>query len=59
MIEINEILTWKYDIDVTEGLFKLRQAKHTRGHSLKISKTNAKTIRKHIFHSEWQTHEIV
>ena len=38
MIETYKILSGKYDTDVTEGLFNLRQDSDTRGHSLKIFK---------------------
>ena len=50
MIETYKILTGKYDKDVTEGFFKLRQDSDTRGHSLKIFKERPRLeSRKHSF----------
>ena len=50
MNETYKILTGKYDKDVTEGFFKLRQDSDTRGHSLKIFKERPRLeSRKHSF----------
>ena len=50
MIETDKILTGKYDKDVTEGFFKLRQDSDTRGHSLKIFKERPRLeSRRHSF----------
>ena len=44
------LLTGKYDKDITEGFFKLRQDSDTRGHSLKIFKERPRLeSRKHSF----------